>query len=85
MFELFTFGTGVLIICISFFYLLALGLYRLYLDPLAKFPGPKLAALTLWYEFYYDVVQRGKYTFEIEKMHEAYGWSSEFFKTSKPD
>ncbi len=46
---------------------------RLYLSPLAKFPGPKLAALTLWYEFYYDVIKRGKYTWVIAKMHENYG------------
>ncbi len=47
--------------------------YRLYLSPLAKFPGPKLAALTLWYEFYHDVIKGGKYTWEIAKMHERYG------------
>ncbi|KAL9105017.1 MAG: hypothetical protein Q9163_000114 [Psora crenata] len=54
-------------------YLVFLAIYRLYLSPLAKFPGPKLAALSLWYEFYYDVVKRGKYTWEIEKMHDKYG------------
>ena len=46
---------------------------RLYFSPLAKFPGPKLSALTFWVEFYYDVLRRGKYTFEIVKMHEKYG------------
>lgn len=47
--------------------------YRLYLSPVAKFPGRKLAALTLWYEFYYDVVKGGEYIWEIEKMHKQYG------------
>jgi cytochrome P450 len=47
--------------------------YSVYLGPLSKFPGPKLAAATLWYEFYYDVVLRGRYTFKIKEMHEKYG------------
>lgn len=54
-------------------YLIGLSCYRLVFSPLAKFPGPKLAALTLWYEFYYDVVKRGQYLFRIRDMHEQYG------------
>lgn len=54
-------------------YLVTLCCYRLVLSPLARFPGPRLAALTLWYEFWYDVVQRGQYTFKIKEMHERYG------------
>ena len=54
-------------------YFVILAIYRLYLTPVAKFPGPKIAALSFWYEFYYDVIKRGKYTWEIEKMHQRYG------------
>jgi hypothetical protein len=53
--------------------LAAAGFYRIYLHPLAKFPGPKLAALSHWYEAYYDVLKKGKYTFEIGRMHQKYG------------
>ena len=54
-------------------YLISIALYRVYFSPLAKFPGPKLAALTLWYEFYYDVVKRGRYTWKIGELHQQYG------------
>ncbi|KAH0555914.1 hypothetical protein GP486_006142 [Trichoglossum hirsutum] len=57
----------------SALYLLALSVYRLYFSPIAKFPGPKLAALTFWYEFYYDVIKRGRYTWKIKELHEKYG------------
>lgn len=48
-------------------------IYRLYLSPVAHFPGRKLAALTFWYEFYFDVVKRGSYVWELQTMHETYG------------
>ncbi len=46
---------------------------RLYLSPLAAYPGPKLAALTNWYEFYYDVIQQGQFTWKIQELHKQYG------------
>lgn len=48
-------------------------IYRLYFSPLAKFPGPKLAAATRWYEFYYDVVLRNRFSWQIQKLHDRYG------------
>ena len=45
----------------------------MFLDPLSKFPGPKLAAASLWYEFYYDVIKKGRYTWQIAEMHDKYG------------
>lgn len=56
-------------------YFASLVIYRLYWSPLAKIPGPKLAAATFWYEFYYDVVRRGRYTWKIGELHEEYGMS----------
>lgn len=47
--------------------------YRLYLHPLSHFPGPKLAIATYWYEFYYDVIMHGRYTWKIKELHAQYG------------
>lgn len=48
-------------------------LYRVYFHPLSKYPGPRLAAATQWYEFYFDVLKRGRFAWEIKRMHEIYG------------
>jgi len=54
-------------------FLLLKAIYRVTLHPLAKFPGPFLAALTYKYEFYFDGIKGGQYTNEIARMHEQYG------------
>jgi hypothetical protein len=51
----------------------AIVIRHLYFSPLSKFPGPKLAAATLWYEFYFNIVRGGIFMWEIERMHAKYG------------
>ena len=60
-------------------YLVVLAVYRLYVSPLAKFPGPKLAALSKWYEAFFEIVRNGEFSFQIDKLHDQYG------KTISPD
>ena len=60
----------ILAICVS---ALATIVYRLVLHPLAQFPGPKLAALTGWYETYYDCLLLGKFSNHIDQLHQTYG------------
>jgi hypothetical protein len=58
-------------------YLVALSIYRLYFSPIASFPGPKYTALTLWVEFYYEVIHQGggQFSKKIAEWHEQYGRS----------
>ena len=46
---------------------------RLYLHPLSKFPGPKIAAVSRWYEFYYDVIRAGAFVRHLPELHRKYG------------
>lgn len=55
------------------FYTLYKCIYRLYFSSIAKLLGRKMAALTLWYHFYFGVVKRGTYVWQIKEMRENYG------------
>ncbi|KAH9905309.1 cytochrome P450 [Xylariomycetidae sp. FL2044] len=55
-------------------YHIARALYNISpLHPLSHIPGPKLAAMTIWYEIWFELVKFGRYSSEIKKMHESYG------------
>lgn len=59
--------------CSLLIYFVALGVYRVFLSPIAHIPGPLLAKLTYGYEFFYDVINRGQYIWKIRQLHERYG------------
>ncbi|KAI2615591.1 benzoate 4-monooxygenase cytochrome p450 [Hypoxylon sp. NC1633] len=48
-------------------------IYNVYFHPLHHIPGPWLSAGTYIPEFYYDVVKSGRYTRQINEMHQKYG------------
>jgi len=73
--ELPTIGNAVMIAGISsvVVYCTFGALYRLYFHPLAEFPGPWLAKVTGWDEFYHDIICRGEFIWHIQKLHDQYG------------
>ncbi|CAI7578735.1 unnamed protein product [Penicillium pancosmium] len=58
---------------ITLLYATGLVFYRLFLSPLAKFPGPRLAAATEFYEIYHQIIKGGTFTWHIDRLHEQYG------------
>ena len=58
---------------LSALYFVTRCIYNAYFHPLRKIPGPRLAAMTPFYDFWYDVVKGGPYLWEIRRMHEIYG------------
>ncbi|KIK55002.1 hypothetical protein GYMLUDRAFT_176299 [Collybiopsis luxurians FD-317 M1] len=58
---------------LSFCYLTGLALYRLFFHSLHKYPGPVFAAVTDWYEVFYNLVQGGEFVAEIERLHKLHG------------
>ncbi|KAI9773785.1 MAG: hypothetical protein M1840_006010 [Geoglossum simile] len=48
--------------------------YRLFLHPLAHIPGPRIAACTYVYSFYFNVIVGGsRFYIQIEQLHRKYG------------
>lgn len=62
-----------LLACGFLAYILGLVVYRLYLSPIAHFPGPMFTATTSWCQFYHDVIRGGQFPFVIKQWHEKYG------------
>ena len=50
--------------------------YNVYFHPLSKFPGPRLAGASRWYEGFFDnlVGDGGQYMYEIDRIHQKYGF-----------
>ncbi|ETI24063.1 hypothetical protein G647_03432 [Cladophialophora carrionii CBS 160.54] len=48
-------------------------IYRVTLHPLAKFPGPKLAAISSAYQAWYDLRPGTSYIFQFARLHEKFG------------
>ncbi|KAK8172378.1 cytochrome P450 [Phyllosticta citrichinensis] len=51
----------------------ALAIHRLYLSPLAPFPGPTHAALTSLVEFHDNVLHSGRFVWRLRAWHARYG------------
>lgn len=54
-------------------YLVWQAIYRLKFHPLAKFPGPRLAAITMMYAGWYDLPFASSFCKELPRLHDKYG------------
>ncbi|KAF5372252.1 hypothetical protein D9758_005109 [Tetrapyrgos nigripes] len=52
---------------------LSISVYRIFFHPLRKFPGPRLAAVSTFYQAYYDIIQNGKFLEHLHWLHNIYG------------
>ena len=65
---IYTIVTSLLVVLIA-------GVRRIYFHPLSKFPGPRTAALTNLYAFYFDVIKGGIGIKRWPDLHKKYGSS----------
>ena len=60
------------LVALMLVYRASIVIYRLFLSPLAKFPGPKLAAATSWYEAFFDLRSKN-FPDILSGLHDKYG------------
>lgn len=72
MFSLFSVKGALLIFSVSIAFLILRIIYRLTIHPLARFPGPKLAAATTLYNAYHDILRPGLIK-QLPDLHQKYG------------
>lgn len=60
------------LVALTFVYQAFVFIYRLFFSPLAKFPGPKLAAATSWYEAFFDLWSKN-FPDVLSELHDRYG------------
>jgi hypothetical protein len=63
----------IVLLAAGFTYVAVLVTYRFWIHPLANVPGPKIAAVTGWWEIYENVWKKGHLPFELKRLHEIYG------------
>lgn len=57
--------------------LVTMSVFRLYIHPLRKIPGQRLAAMSKAYGFYFNYIQEGGYSKKFKGLHEKYSmWRS---------
>ncbi|EKM58550.1 uncharacterized protein PHACADRAFT_193681 [Phanerochaete carnosa HHB-10118-sp] len=54
-------------------YSLLKAVYNVYFHPLSRFPGPKLAAASLWWQAYLDLWENGSLSLKLVELHATYG------------
>jgi cytochrome P450 len=58
----------------SIVYVIAVVIYRAFLHPLSRIPGPFLASVTYLYQYYYNIFcKTSSFYLQIEKLHHQYG------------
>ncbi|KAI1869857.1 hypothetical protein JX265_003309 [Neoarthrinium moseri] len=60
------------LVALMFVYRASVVVYRLFFSPLAKFPGPILAAATSWYEAFFDLWSQN-FPDVLSDLHDVYG------------